>query len=308
MEIPSAISSYTRRRFLQALASAGLGAMAMGLPVVAVAGSSRSSLQSRVNTYIKGLRRAGRLSADEMTSWSVFDFTTGTKLVSINEEVPRQAASMIKPFVAQAYFYRHQAAPSRYPYSAEVERLMTAMIRHSRNSATNELIARTSNKPRAERPKEVERVLRGNGGGVFQQVEIVEYIPKGGRTYRNKASAHDYSRFLYAMWKDRLPNSGEMKHLMSLPNNDRIRQGTDEIPDVSKVFDKTGSTAHLCGNMGLVAARGRDGGSYPYTLIGIIEKRGRPGSYGHWIRDRGDVIREVSDIVYAELRVRHGLV
>jgi beta-lactamase class A len=297
----------SRRRFLRSLGGLGLGGLALGLPFPSF-GESREGLQFKVNAYVKAQRRAGRVTPDEQTSWSVYDFTTGTKLVSINEEVPRQAASMIKPFVAQAYFYRHTAAPSRYPYSAEVEQLMTAMIRRSNNAATNELIARVSDKAWTDRPKEVERVLRQNAGGIFQQIEIVEYIPKGGRTYRNKASARDYSRFLYAMWKDRLPNSAELKYLLALPNADRIRQGTDRIPAACKILDKTGSTAHLCGNMGIVVAQGRDGKTYPYTVVGIIEKQRRTKAYGRWIRQRGNVIREVSDLIYLDLRDRHNLV
>ena len=307
MNISSRNHSLSRRHFFEALAYCGLGASGLLSPLAAFAGE-KSSLQGRVNAYIQGLRRAGRVKSDEQTSWSVFDFTTGEKLVSINEETPRQAASMIKPFVAQAYFYRNRISPSRYPLSAEVERLLEGMIRYSRNDATNEIIARVSNKSWAERPKEVERVLRANAGGIFQQIEIVEYIPKGGRTYRNKASARDYSRFLYAVWNNALPHSAEMKHLLGLPNADRIRQGTDHVPDVCKILDKTGSTAQLCGNMGIVEARGRDGRSYPYTLIGIIEKRHRTQSYSAWIRDRGNVIRDVSDLVYRELRTKHGLV
>lgn len=269
---------------------------------------SGGNLQASVNAYVKAQRRRGRVTRDEQTSWSVYDFTTGTKLVSINEDVPRQAASMIKPFVAQAYFYRHIEAPSRYPFSAEVEQLMAAMIRRSSNNATNELIARVSNKAWSDRPKEVERILRQNADGIFQQIEIVEYIPQGGRTYLNKASAHDYSRFLHAMWTDQLPNSSDMKHLLALPNADRIRQGTNRVPDACKVFDKTGSTAQLCGNMGIVVAQGRDGKAYPYTMIGIIEKQRRTRAYGSWIRGRGDVIREVSDLVYLDMRERHNLV
>ena len=305
MGIHSEGHSKSRREFLKAVGAMGLGAVALGLPVASLGAATEATLQSKVNDYVRGLRRIGRVAPDEQTSWSVYDFTTSAKLVSINEEVPRQAASMIKPFVAQAYFYRHRAAPSRYPYSAEVESLMTQMICHSNNWATNELIARTSTKPRPERPKDVERVLRQNAEGIFRQVEIVEYIPRGGRSYRNKASARDYSRFLYAMWKERLPHSEEMKNLMGMPNRDRIRPDSD---GAAAVLDKTGSTAHLCGNMGIVVAQGSDGKEYPYTMIGIIEKRARPAGYGPWIRARGNVIREVSDLVYAELRQVHPLV
>jgi hypothetical protein len=61
-------------------------------------------LEAAVEAYIKELRRKGRISRDERTGWSVYDFTTGEKLVTINEESQFQAASLIKPFIAAAFF------------------------------------------------------------------------------------------------------------------------------------------------------------------------------------------------------------
>jgi len=283
-------------------------AAAVPLPVQAARKQAATALQQKVNAYVQLQRRLGRVARDEKTSWSVYDFNTATKLVSINEDVPRQAASMIKPFVAQAYFYRHRESKSRYPFNDEVQRLMTKMIRDSSNTATNELIERVGRQRYAKRPKEVEQVLRRHAGGVFRQVNIVEYIPRSGRSYLNKASARDYSRFLYAVWNDSLPYAGDMKYLLSLPNQDRIQDGTSLVPDGFTILDKTGSTARLCGNMGIVVAHDRQGRKHPYTMIGIIEKRRRTQSYSAWIKDRGNVIREVSDLVYAAIKKQHGLV
>ena len=65
-----------------------------------------SELESRIDQYIKSLRGKGVLRSDERTAWLVFDFTTGTKLVSINEGATLQAASMIKPYLALAFFHQ----------------------------------------------------------------------------------------------------------------------------------------------------------------------------------------------------------
>ncbi len=59
--------------------------------------------------------------------------------------------------------------------------------------------------------------------------------------------------------------------------------------------------------MGILIVKGKDGRSYPYTLIGIIEKQNRARHYGSWIRARGDVIRNVSNLVYREIADRHSL-
>lgn len=288
----------TRRSFLTTSASfATVAALGLSPPAFA-----QSSLQNRVNSYIQGLRRAGRIPRDERTAWSVYDFTTSTKLVSINEERPLQAASMIKPFVAQGYFYQHTADRRSFPYDERTRQRMTAMIRDSSNSETNYFITRAGGSPSG-----LDHLLRQRAGGVFQQTRIVEYIPQGGRTYRNHASARDYSRFLYAIWNDRLPLCQEVLYHMGLPNGDRILQGATGIPAGTELYHKTGSTARLCGDMGIVVARGRDGKRYAYTFIGIIDKTRRTNSYTSWVRDRGNVLREVSSIVYAFMKQRHNL-
>jgi beta-lactamase class A len=81
-----------------------------------------------------------------------------------------------------------------------------------------------------------------------------------------------------------------------------------DIPGSTIVYDKTGTTARLCGNMGIVEARGRDGKTYPYTFIAIIEKSSRARGFSRWIRARGDVMREVSAMTYAYMKGRYPLV
>ncbi|MEA3291772.1 MAG: serine hydrolase [Pseudomonadota bacterium] len=256
-----------------------------------------TDVEAAVARYIKTLRRQGRLASDERTAWSVYDFTTGEKLVTINEDTSFQAASLVKPFLALAFF--HQADAGRLHYGRKSRRHMERMIQHSNNSSTNWVMRQVGG------PRSVQRILKKHYGGMLQGVRIVEYIPASGRAYRNKASAHDYSRFLYALWKESLPMAGEIKRLMGLPGRDRLATGADEVPVGTKVYNKTGSTAHLCGDMGILVVPGRDGKRYAYTLIGIIEKRSRARNYTAWIQSRGDVIRGVSDIVYQSISQRH---
>jgi beta-lactamase class A len=294
--------------FLRLLAGGAAAGIGGGLWVPeAVAG--QPTLGRQVNAHIQKLRRAGRIPPDERTAWSVYDFTTGSKLVSINEDKPLQAASMIKPFLAQAYFFRHLEDSGKYPYDNQIRAKLEAMIRHSDNPASNFFIHRVgAERPARERPLEVERVLKRHAGGIFRQTAIVEFIPSNGRTYLNQASAHDYSRFLFAMCKDRLPFIKEIEHYMGLPSPNRIQDGVDVVPASVGLYHKSGSTAHLCGDMGIVAARDAQGATHRYTFIGIVQKDRRAKDYGGWMRDRGDVIREVSALVYAFMRERHGLV
>ena len=293
-----------RRRFLQLLAAASAGLL-LGAGSSAESAASTGSLQRRVAALIERMYRQGTLSRGERTSWSVYDFTSGTQLVAIDDTMPRQAASMIKPFVAQAFFY--QAARSRVSYTPEVRRLMQRMLQHSDNAATNRLIDRIAASRSGHGPKDVQAILRERAPGIFRETRIVERIPPGGATYANRASAEDYNRFLQAIQTGRLPYSQEMRRLMRLPNQDRIVRGVAAMPGSARVCDKTGSTARLCGDMGIIEIPDRAGRYHAYTMIGIIERTTSAASYGRWIRSRAGLIRQVSALVYQEMKERHEL-
>ncbi len=252
-----------------------------------------------VEDYIKRLRRQGKLAADERTGWSVYDFTTGEKLVTINEDVQFQAASLVKPFIAAAFF--HKVETGGLIYGPRSRRHMEKMIQRSDNASTNWVMRQLGG------PQKVERILKRRYPKIFQDTRFVEFIPANGRSYRNKASVHDYSRFLYAVWKDGITGSREIKRLMSMPGSDRIYTGAKEVPKGTRVYNKTGSTARVCGDMGILSVKGRDGKRYPYTIIGIIEKQQRSENYTAWIRARSDVIRNVSSIVYKGIARHHKL-
>jgi beta-lactamase class A len=256
-------------------------------------------LGAAVEDYIAGLRRAGKIAADERTGWSVYDFTTGEKLVTINEDQPFQAASLVKPFIAAAFF--HKVEQGELVYGGQSRRHMELMIQHSDNAATNWVMRQVGG------PQAVERILKRRYPGIFQATSLVEYIPSNGRAYRNTASVHDYSRFLYAVWKDDIAGAQEIKRLMALPGSDRIFTGVRNVPKDTHVYNKTGSTARVCGDMGILSVQGADGKRYPYTVIGIIEKEQRAADYTTWIRSRSEVIRNVSGIIYNGIARHHNI-
>jgi beta-lactamase class A len=258
------------------------------------------SLQKQIQDYISDLKNSKKLSLRDKVACSVFDFTTGQKLVSINENEPLQAASMIKPFVALAFF--HEAEKGRFIYGSKSRARMQSMIQRSRNSSTNWVMRQVGG------PHKVQEILQDNYSILFTGTSIKEYIPKRGRTYINKASALDYGRFLYAMWHGQLPYSRELRRLMALPNSDRVCHGARKVPKGTLVYDKTGSTSRLIGNMAILVARGKNGKKYPYTLICAIQRRTAAPNYTAWSRRAGDIIREVSNKVYTVMRKRHDLV
>lgn len=259
----------------------------------------KNELEAALEKHIKKLRQQGKIAADERTGWSVYDFTTGEKLVTINEDVQFQAASLIKPFVATAFF--HKVENSNLFYGPKSRRHMERMIQKSDNRSTNWIMRHVGG------PQAVERILEKHYPEVFKDTRVVEYIPANGRTYRNKASIHDYSRFLYALWKDKIPGAKEIKRLMSLPGADRLYTGAKDIPVGTKIYNKTGSTSRVCADMGILIAKGKNGRRYPYTVVGVIEKQNRARNYSGWIQSRGDVIRDVSNLIYQDIAHRHSL-
>ncbi|OYV98064.1 MAG: hypothetical protein B7Z62_04690 [Deltaproteobacteria bacterium 37-65-8] len=254
-------------------------------------------LEAAVKDYIRRLRREGRIKDDEHTAWSVYDFTAGEKLVSIHEDEQLEAASMVKLFLAAAFLCKVEKG--ELIYGKNSRRHMELAIQHSNNAAANWLLRKVGG------PKAAERMLKRNYPGIFQDTRIVEYIPRGGRTYRNKASPHDYSRFLYAVWEEDIAGAREIKRLMALPGPDRILTGVASIPGSARVYNKTGSTARVCGDVGILNVKGPDGKRYPYTVIGIIEKDRRARDYTAWIRSRGAVIRNVSGTIYRGIAKRY---
>jgi beta-lactamase class A len=258
-----------------------------------------TATRNRINDYVQGLRKKGLVAGDEQTSWLVYDLGSDRGVADINGEIPRQAASMIKPLVMLAFF--HQVERGRLVYGETSRAYLEAMIQRSSNSATNWAIDQIGG------PERVHALLREHYGAMLPQTRVVEKIAAGGRTYRNKASAQDYARFLRAAWQDRLPRSAEMLRILNLPGRDRLFYGAASIPVGTQVFDKTGSTAMLCGDMGILVARRQGGGTLPYIVVGIIEKASCTSRYSAWIGARSAVIRQVSDLVYRDLKATHDL-
>lgn len=255
--------------------------------------SFASNLQNAVNQRVRQMRDQGLLSADEKTAWTITDLRNGNNLVALNANESLQAASLVKPLIIQAYLMCHyNKDPVLYPLSDRVVKEMREMIVTSNNEFTNHIIKRLGG------PQGVQWMLKKEAPHIFRDIQIVEYIPDGGRTYRNRASAADYDRFLQALWAKTLPGAQQLLAMMAIPNNDRIRSKTQHVPQSATIFDKTGSTAMLCGNIGIIECHDRSGNKYPYTFTGIIEKRVRVENYASWITSRSNRMRDISDLVY----------
>jgi beta-lactamase class A len=257
-------------------------------------------LRDAINSHVQDLRKRGIIDHDETTSWYVHTLGDDRTWAAINAERSLQCASMVKPYIALAFL--HQVDKGRIIYGPVSKSKLAAMIQRSSNSSTNWAIAKVGG------PAAVQRILNASYSHLLPETRIVEAIPNQGRTYRNRSSARDYVRFSRALWRDELPQSAELKRLMALPGRDRLTTGAPHIPAGTQVMNKTGSTSHLCGDFGVIAARKPSGEVVPYAIVGIIEKRNRAPDYGAWTASRGRVIRGVSDLTYTVLKKHYGLV
>jgi len=297
-EISAEVAVITRTHSKNVLAPAARATRQAGSGKMVALTNSNTVFERNVEDFIKGLRRNGKIRNDEKTGWMVYDLENDLNLVNINANEVFQAASMIKPFVALAYF--HQVKHGRLKYGSKSRRMLEAMIQRSNNSATNWVMRQVGG------PAACERILRANYHHIFKNTNIREYIPASGRTYKNSAPPSDYIRFLRALWKEKLPHYKEMRRIMALPGRDRLYCGTP-IPQGTLVYNKTGSTAHLIGDMGILVPKTRKGSRHPYAIVGIIERSSRASDYGNWMMARGNVIRQVSTMVYEEMKKTYHL-
>ena len=260
-----------------------------------------SPLEAGIDRYIKSIRYRHTLASTDKTSFVVYDISKGKKVVSINEDQPMMAASLIKNFVMLVYF--HEVRQGRLHHTNQNRLHLKNMIQRSYNSSTNHFIRLLGG------PHRVNQLLRWNYP-VFEHTRIVEYIPSGGRTYRNMTSAHDMNRFYNQLWLGRLPHSPKMKHYLGLPNGDRLYDKTC-IPQGVHVYNKTGTVYGMVGDSGILVITDPKGKQRAYILTAIIEDRtktnlrNRSQSYGSWVSRRTEILRSVSEGVYEYIYERH---
>ena len=260
-----------------------------------------SPLEAGIEKFIKSIRYRRGLASTDRTSFVVYDISKGKKVVSINEDQPMMAASLIKNFVMLVYF--HEVRQGRLYHTNKNRRHLKNMIQRSYNSSTNYFIRLLGG------PNRVNQLLKWNYP-YFEHTRIVEYIPSGGRTYKNMTSAHDMNRFYNQLWLGHLPHSPKMKHYLGLPKGDRLYDKTC-IPRGVHVYNKTGTVYGMVGDSGILVITDPKGKQRAYILTGIIEDRtktrlrNRSQSFGSWVSRRTEILRSVSEGVYEYIYERH---
>ena len=293
------------RRWLSSFVSLFLSLLLLNpLAVVASSkGSVDSQLEADIDKYIKRIRRRGVLSYTDSTSFVVYDIDKKKKVVSINEDRRMMAASLIKNFVMLVYF--HQVKRKKLTHTNQNRVHLRRMIQKSYNSSTNYFIKLLGG------PRQVNSLLK-RYYPYFEHTRIVEYIPVGGRTYRNITSAHDMNRFYYQLWIENLPYSSKMKYYLGLPKRDRIHDSTC-IPGNVRVYNKTGTVYGLVGDSGVMVFIDPRGKRRAYIFTGLIEdktktnRRNRSQPFSSWVSRRSNILRRVSEGSYEYIyKVHYG--
>ena len=260
-----------------------------------------SPLEASFEIYIKNRRARRVLSTTDRTSFVVYDISKNKKLVSINENRQMMAASLIKNFVMLAYF--HEVKYGRQAHTAINRGHLTAMIQRSSNPSTNYFIRLLGG------PARVTRILKTNYP-YFKQTRIVEYIPRGGRTYKNMTSARDLGTFFLRLWQGSLPYSEKMKWYFKLKNGDYIFKKT-YIPSSVKVYNKTGTVYGLVGDGGILVFPDPRGKLRAYVFVGLMEDRTKTNrknrwqSFAKWRNQRTYILRRLSERAYKYIYENH---
>jgi beta-lactamase class A len=245
---------------------------------------------------IQYLRACRFLGPGDQVSLQVYDLINRKILADINGDIPRNAASLIKPFVMLAVY--DALARKELQETPEIEHLLHRMIVVSDNPATNQLIRHLGNGDTTQGLVAINALMVKMG---FSQTRVIELIPDGGKTYRNQTSAQDATLFFRLLYEQKLISpqvSQKMNDILLKNIHDRIE--TFKIKkDGAAVADKTGYVRGLNADCGIVYQKTQQTGQ-DYVLSIFIENKSRPAD--GWGKRKSAVIRYLSDRIYDQLR------
>jgi Beta-lactamase enzyme family len=254
-------------------------------------------LQDLVEKEILYLKSTRHLLSDDQISLQVYDLNEKKMLADVNGDVIRNSASLIKIFIMLAV-YDHTAR-KELPETNEIEQQVYRMIAFSDNGATNYLIRRLGHGDALQGIVAVNALLHKMD---FSETHLRELIPEGGKTYANRTSVADATKFFRLLYEQKLINpqySQKMTDILRKNIHDRIKT-TQIKQDGIAVADKTGYVRGLNGDCGIVYQGGLSKGC-DYVLSIIIENKNRPPD-GTWGRKKSSVIRYLSDRIYLTLK------
>ncbi len=273
-----------------------------------------STLETAIEQFIVDVKRNGQMYAEDNFSLIIKDLHTDKMIASINPTTQVKAASLIKVPILQAYMIHRFRG--NIEHSKKKQLNLIRMIRFSDNPSTNRILKLLGG------PWGAKKILEDTG--LYRHLKLVEYIPKGGKTYLNKISAEDLNRLFIRLWNRQVLGaefsaklnekaSDEMLYLLGLSSRhgvkDRLKDGTCFAGDHdAKIWDKTGFVRGLNANVGIIEIKTPEG-RRPYSIISIIDRpnyRSIRGNGQSWARRQSQLHRRVSEMSYAYFKKKYG--
>lgn len=252
----------------------------------------RTQLQRLAEWHIAKLREEGKLTDDDHVSLIVHDVDNDRRLVEIEPQTVRMAASAIKPFVMLAAY--HKVKEGQAPYE-DFETDVRMMFSYSDNYATNRLIDFVGG------VGAVDQIVKKYK---FKETSVVEKIPDGGKTYLNSTTSADLDRFFEQVQAGKLISPEVSSHMFEQMRN----YGHSKLLRAGIKMERTGKTGYVYGaniETGHFAFPGRiRPRAVRFTIM--IENQKLPSSDGKtgvkpewkWGRETSDAMRRVFTAVH----------
>ncbi len=254
-------------------------------------------LQTSLRMYLGHLRGCGWLRPQEQARVFVYDHR-GCQLANIQAQHKTSAASLIKPFVMfAAYDKAHRQGIAPHRFSAALQSQIDRMMRISSNSATNTMIRYVGDGDPQKGFKRIHQLLRRHG---MKHTQLVELIPRNGRTYRNTTTAQDLSILLSMIYRRRAVSAAYsqlMLRVMLFSRDNRGRTPYLRSHYHISAATKTGYTRRTNGVAGIVLA-GRRLGRAAYNLIAVVTRSSGAPNEWVWKRTSSPIVRRISEMTY----------
>lgn len=260
--------------------------------------SAHRSMSSSLNRYLVALRRCGWLRSYDRPRVLVYDHRNH-QLVGIQHRAKTSAASLIKPFVMFAVYYRARRRGIRaVAFPSRVQRQIDRMMRVSSNRDTNRLIRYLGNGSPARGMAYINRLIRRFG---MRNTRVVELIPAGGRTYRNYTTAWDMNMLFHHIYRRNVLSRSYTRKVMRVMLASRDNRGRTYYLKAkygAQAATKTGYTKCTNGVAGIFFNRGVRGLSiYNYVAI-LTRPLLKDANEWRWRKISSAVIKRISEITY----------
>jgi beta-lactamase class A len=250
-----------------------------------------------ISTEICRLRETHHLLNTDDISIHIHDLSKNETVVNIKADRMRNAASLIKPFVMLTVY--DLAQQNKVCLTDSIENHIYKMITVSNNESTNRLIRQIGSGSTYKGLEQINATIKKYG---FRDTYLVEQIPEGGRTYRNRTSAYDMSEFFRKVYSRTLVSPYYSQKMVDILLNNKVHRIATPtlVQDGVPVADKTGYVRGTNGDCGIVFLRNIKHNASDYVVSIIIENPYRPQE--GWGKQKSAVIRHLSNLIYTYFR------